>query len=186
MTLGEAASGDGAAAPPLRVGIVGLISSYSLLVAEELGRVEGVELIGAAHLGRDDRYMADSLALPWLKRFPKDRAGYAETFGVPVVESLDELCAAGAQAVVLGTEEYLRTRYAIQALERGLHVYLPKPFAYTTDDVSRLREAAAKSPATLFPSLPHRWSAVHRRAAELLTPERLGRPLLLRSAITHH
>ncbi|MGH2354973.1 MAG: Gfo/Idh/MocA family protein, partial [Chloroflexota bacterium] len=36
------------------------------------------------------------------------------------------------------------------------------------------------------PGLPHRWSATHRRAAELLTPERLGRPLLLRAAITHH
>ncbi|MBI3972809.1 MAG: Gfo/Idh/MocA family oxidoreductase [Chloroflexi bacterium] len=171
---------------PLRIGIVGLVSSYSLLVADALSGVEGVRLVGAAALGRDDRYMAGSVALPWLARFPKTAAGYAKRFGVPVYGTVEALYDAGVDAVVLGTEEYLRTRYAIGGLERGIHVYLPKPFAYTAEDVQRLREAAAKSTATLFPGLPHRWSAPHRRAAELLVPERLGHPLMMRSAITHH
>jgi predicted dehydrogenase len=177
---------DSEPAKPLRVGVVGLVSSYSLLIPEALREIPGVRYVGAAHLGRDDRYMADSLDLPWLERFPKDRASYASTFDVPLYETADELFDTGVDAIVLGTEEYLRTRYALAALERGLHVYLPKPFAYTAEDVTRLRAAQAKSTGTLFPGLPHRWNAHYRRAIELLTPERLGRPLMLRTAITHH
>jgi predicted dehydrogenase len=168
------------------VGIVGLVSSYSVLIADELSRLEGVELAGAADLGRDDRYMADSLTLPWLRQYPKDREAYASRFGVPLYQTVDELYDAGVDAVVLGTEEYLRTRYAVDALARGVHAFLPKPFAYSGDDVTRLREALATSRATVFPGLPHRWSAPHRRAAELLVPEQLGRPLMMRAAITHH
>ena len=173
-------------APPLRVGIVGLVSSYSLLVADALRSVPGAQLIGTACLGRDDAYIAASLELPWLHRFPKSRQAYAEFFDVPVHDDVEALYDSGVEAVVLGTEEYLRTRYAAAALARGIHVFLPKPFAYSAADVARLREAAANSSATLFPGLPHRWTATYRRAAALLTPEELGRPLLLRSAITHH
>jgi predicted dehydrogenase len=93
---------------------------------------------------------------------------------------------AGVDAVVLGTEEHLRTAAALGALERGVHVYLPKPFAYTAADAARLRDGARRSAATLFPGLPHRWHAHFRRAAELMTPDHLGRPLLARSAVVHH
>lgn len=171
---------------PLRLGVIGLVSSYSLLIPEALREIPDVRYVGAAHLGRDDRYMADALDLPWLKRFPKQRDAYAAAFDVPLYETADALFDAGVDAIVLGTEEYLRTRYALAALDRGLHVYLPKPFAYTAEDVRRLREAHSTSRGTLFPGLPHRWNAQYRRALELLTPERLGRPLHLRTAITHH
>src|SRR5688500_12705820 len=110
-------TGDGGGAPrPLRVGVLGLVSSYSLLIPEVLRTLPGVQLVGAAHMGRDDRYMAASLALPWLKRFPKVQAEYAAHFGVPVYATEDELFDAGVDAVVLGTEEHLRTAAALGAL----------------------------------------------------------------------
>lgn len=182
----ESTAPAGLVPTPVRIGIIGLVSSYSVLVADELMRLPGAVLVGATHMGRDDQYIADSLALQWLTRFPKSTAGYRETFGVPVFDSVEGLYDAGVDAVVLATEEYLRTRYAVDALKRGVHVYLPKPFAYTRADVARLRGALAQTTATAFPGLPHRWSAHYRRAAELLQPEALGTPLTMRAAITHH
>ena len=176
--MGEAAG--------LRVGIVGLISSYSVLFPPELRQIPGVKLAGAATLGRDDRYMRDSLALPWLSKAPKTRDAYAKAFDVALCETAEDLYDSGVDAVAICTEDYLRTRYAVAALERGIHVFLPKPFAYTAEDARRLRDAARASKATATPALPLRYHPAYRRAKELLTPEAFGRPQAMRGSITHH
>ena len=169
----------------LRVGIVGLISSYSVLFPPELKQLPGVKLV-AAHLGRDDAYMRDSLGLPWLSKAPKTRAAYATEFDVPLVETPAQLYETGVDAVVICTEDYLRTRYAIEALERGVHAFLPKPFAFTAEDARRLRDAGRASSATLVPALPLRYHPAYRRAKALLTPDGLGRPQTMRASVTHH
>ena len=93
---------------------------------------------------------------------------------------------AGVDAVVICTEDYLRTRYAMEALERGLHVLLPKPFAYTAEDARLLRDTTAKSTATAVPALPLRYHPAYQRAKALLTPDRFGRPIAMRASVTHH
>jgi predicted dehydrogenase len=174
------------ATKPLRVGIVGLISSYSVLYPPDLLTLPGVKLVGAAHLGHDDKYIHDSLAFPWLAKAPKSREAWTTTYDAPLSETAEQLYDSGVDAVVICTEDYLRTRYAMAALERGLHVFLPKPFAYTAEDACGLRDAATKSTATAVPALPLRYHPAYQRAKELLTPDRFGRPVAMRASVTHH
>ncbi len=173
-------------AKPLRVGIIGLVSAYALHYAEDLTHLPDVEVVGTAHLGRDAGYIRDSLALPWLKQYPKTIAEYTRRFGVPVVESAEELYARGAEAVVVCTEDYLRSRYAVQALEREVHAFLPKPFASTLAEVEALRGALATSRATLVPSLPLRYHGLYTAAKQELGDAGLGEPLAIRGQISHH
>jgi predicted dehydrogenase len=173
-------------ARPLRVGIIGIVSAYSLHYAEDLARLPAVEVVGTAHLGRDEAYIRDSLALPWLQQYPKGLAEYERHFGVPVVASAEELYARGAEAVAVCTEDSLRHRYAVQALERGIHVFLPKPFASTLEEVAALRGALARSTATLVPSLPLRYHGLYVAAKQALGDAGLGEPLTVRGQIAHH
>ena len=173
-------------AEPLRVGIIGIVSAYSLHYAEDLKKVPGVEVVGTAHLGRGEGYIRDSLELPWLKKYPKELSAYESHFGVPVVESAEELYERGAEAVAICTEDYLRSHYAVQALERNVHVFLPKPFASTLDEVRTLKEALAKSRATLVPSLPLRYHGLYVAARQTLGDTGIGEPLSIRGQIAHH
>src|SRR3990172_2145578 len=97
-------------AKPLRVGIVGIVSAYSVHYAEDLGKLPEVGVVGLARLGRDAGYVRDSLSLPWLKGYPKAAAEFEGRWGIPVVESAEELYDRGAQAVAICTEDYLRSR----------------------------------------------------------------------------
>lgn len=171
---------------PLRVGIIGIVSAYSLHYAEDLQKLPGVEMVGTAHLGRGEGYVRDSLDLPWLKKYPKGIAEYASHFGIPVVESADELYNRGVDAVAVCTEDYLRSRYAVQALEHGAHVLLPKPFASTLQEIRVLQDALAKTPATLIPSLPLRYQGTVVAAKRALGADGIGDPLAIRGQISHH
>jgi predicted dehydrogenase len=79
----------------------------------------------------------------------------------------------------------LRCRYAVEALERGVHVFLPKPFASTLAEVAALRAALSRSGATLTPSLPLRYHGLFRAAKQVLLDGELGRPLSSRAQIAH-
>jgi predicted dehydrogenase len=173
-------------AETLRVGIIGIVSAYSLHYAEALTKIPGVEVIGTAHLGRGAGYIRDSLELPWLTSYPKELAAYERHFGVPVVESAEELYERGAQAVAVCTEDSLRSRYAVEALERDIHVLLPKPFASTLAEAQTLHRALATSGATLVPSLPLRYHGLYRAAKQALGEAGIGPPLSIRGQIAHH
>ncbi len=171
---------------PLRVGIIGLVSAYSLHYAEDRRQLLGVEVVRTAHLGRDEGYIRDSLTLPWLAGYPKDLAGYTARFGVPVVETAEELYERGAEAVAVCTEDAPRGRYAVGALDRGVHVFLPKPCASTFRGVAALRAARARSGATLTPSLPLRHHGLYAAAKQALGGAGPGGLLAIRGQIAHH
>lgn len=171
---------------PLRVGLIGIVSAYSLHYAEDLKKNPDVEVVGTAHLGRGEGYVRDSLDLPWLKKYPKGIAAYEQHFGIPVVESAEELYERGVDAVAICTEDYLRSRYAVQALERGVHTFLPKPFASTLEEIRLLQDALMKSSATLTPSLPLRYNGLFMAAKNALGDDGIGDPLAIRGQISHH
>lgn len=172
-------------AKPIRVGIIGIVSAYSLHYAEDLKKIPGVEVVGTAHLGRDRRYIRESLELPWLKKYPKNLDEYEGYFGVPVVASAEDLYRQGVDAVAVCTEDTLRSGFAVDALERGVHVLLPKPFASSQRDVNLLQGALAKSKATLTPSLPLRYHGLFVAAKRVLAEGSLGEPLAMRGEISH-
>ena len=81
--------------------------------------------------------------------------------GIPHVKSLDELLENGPaiDAVALCTPPQVRYGLAVQALKRGVHVFLEKPPGATLSEVVALRDRADKVGVTLFASWHSRFAA---------------------------
>ncbi|HEX2187081.1 MAG TPA: Gfo/Idh/MocA family oxidoreductase [Chloroflexota bacterium] len=180
------AVGGGQLKTPLRIGLIGLVSAYSLHYAEDLTSMPGVEIAGTVSLGRDERYIRDSLTLPWLASYPKTIQEYERRWNIPVLETTEELYRRGVDAVVICTEDYLRPRYAAEALSHDLHVLIPKPFASSLEEVRAIEGALAKSRGTVTPSLPLRYSGAYTGAKAILDSGELGDPLAIRGQVAHH
>ena len=146
-------------AEPFRVGIVGAVSSYTLHYAHALNDMPGIEFGGLAHLGRDPKYIRDALNLPWLGAYPKTLEGYAERFGGGLYEQPEELVDdARLDAVCICTEDYLHQHHALRAIDKGMHVFLPKPFAKSREEAETVFEAANAAGVVAVGNLPHRFS----------------------------
>jgi predicted dehydrogenase len=67
----------------------------------------------------------------------------AERFGCEVARSYDDLIERDdVEAVVLVTPNHLHLEQTLEALDRGLHVFVEKPIANTVADGLRMVEAA--------------------------------------------
>jgi predicted dehydrogenase len=90
-------------------------------------------------------------------RFSDKSEAFAEKFGIrccytSVEQLLDE---GGADALVIGTPNFLHEPQSIAALERGVHVLVEKPMAMNATEAEQICEAAEKSRATLM--VAHCW-----------------------------
>ena len=83
------------------------------------------------------------------------------TEGIPHLSSLGELLEKGPaiDAVALCTPPQVRYELAVQALERGIHVFLEKPPGATLSEVVALCDRADKVGVTLFASWHSRFAA---------------------------
>ncbi len=81
--------------------------------------------------------------------------------GIPHVKSLEQLLESGPaiDAVALCTPPQVRYDLAVQALQRGVHVFLEKPPGATLSEVVALRDRADKVGITLFASWHSRFAA---------------------------
>jgi predicted dehydrogenase len=171
----------------IRVGIIGAVSSYSLHYSETFKAMEGVELAGLVHLDRDPKYIRDALNLPWLTKFPKTVEEMGARFGCDVYEQIDELFEKGKpDAIAICTEDYLRSKYASIGLEHGMHVFLPKPFAQTTQEAIAAFEMSNHLGLVTVGSLPTRFRSPSVTAEEIIDSGAIGRPLNGHFSITHH
>lgn len=77
-----------------------------------------------------------------------------DTFGLEHTNSYDEfdklLRDGSVDAVYIATPNWLHTKYAVPALEAGIHVLLEKPMAIGEEDCKRIMAAASKSGAKLM------------------------------------
>lgn len=171
----------------IRVGIIGAVSSYSLHYSETFRDMEGVELAGLVHFDRDPKYIRDALNLPWLTKYPKTVDGMAERFGCDLYEQVDELFEKGKpDAIAICTEDYLRSKYAAIGLEHGCHVFLPKPFAQTTEEAVAAFELSNQLGLVTVGSLPTRFRPPSVTGAETIDAGAIGRPISGHFSITHH
>lgn len=82
----------------------------------------------------------------------------ASRLEIPLVMEADELLDdADVDAVVIATPNHLHEPLAVEALERGKHVFVERPVAITGDGVDRVVAAAEKAGRTLMVGLPHRY-----------------------------
>ncbi|HAA78486.1 TPA: hypothetical protein DCE37_25585, partial [Candidatus Latescibacteria bacterium] len=163
------------------------LSSYSLHYPEAFREMEGVEVAGLVHFDRDPKYIRDALNLPWLTKYPKTVEEMGERFGCDVYATMDELLDKGKpDAIAICTEDYLRSKYCAIGLENGLHVFLPKPFAQTTEEAVAAFELSNQLGLVTVGSLPTRFRSPSVTARQLIDDGAIGRPITGHFSITHH
>ncbi len=171
----------------IRVGIIGAVSSYSLHYSQTFLDMEGVELAGIVHFDRDPKYIRDALNLPWLAKFPNTVDEMGTRFDCHVYEQIDELFEKGKpDAICICTEDYLRSKYCAIGLEHGVHVFLPKPFAQTTQEALAAFEMSNHLGLITVGSLPTRFRAPSVTASDIIDSGAIGRPINGHFSITHH
>ncbi len=176
-------------AKPFRIGIVGCASSYTFIYADALREQSSpdLEFVGVTSLDRSPQYLKDSLSLPWLAKVPETAEEYAQVYGVPVYATFEELLEQGRpDGVCICTEDYLHLHYTLQALEAGLHVYVPKPFATQHQEAVQMFDEARKRGKVLLVSLPWRYHPAYVKANQLIEQGAIGQPLSGHFCIEHH
>jgi predicted dehydrogenase len=94
--------------------------------------------------------------------------------GVPTVGSLEELAAAGAEAVAISTPAGTHTALTDRALELGLAVVCDKPFALDAAAARASVEFAERRGLALAPYQNRRWDSDFRTVSALVTDGVLG------------
>jgi scyllo-inositol 2-dehydrogenase (NADP+) len=101
--------------------------------------------------------------------------------GVPAVDPLALIEDSAIELVVVATPNEQHFPLARQALERGKHVIVDKPFAETWAQASELTQLAESSGRLLSVFHNRRWDGDFRLLQQVLAEGRVGRPVLLES-----
>ena len=126
--------GEGAAVGAqdrLRIGVVGvgvMGSNHARVLAE----MAGVELVGVADPDRGQRELV------------------SRTLGCPAFPDMDELFAAGVDAVTIAAPTHLHHDLALECISRGVHPMVEKPIAPTVEEGRAIVAAARRAGVTLM------------------------------------
>lgn len=108
-------------------------------------------------------------------RSPQRRAELAADHpGVPVYDDIDQLLAAGVDAVTITTPPETRRELVLTAIAAGVHVVADKPFAPDAEGGRELVRAAEEAGVALNVFHNRRWDADIRTVAALLAEGDLG------------
>lgn len=138
-----------------------------------------IGLVGFGKIAHDQHFPALS-ADPAYRLLGITDASQPAPPGIARFGSLDELLAAmpGLEAVALCTPPQVRTRLALQALERGLDVLLEKPPAHALSAAEALEQAAARCGRVLYAAWHSRAAAAVATARARLSGARIHRVLI--------
>jgi len=151
--------------------------------------------IGLAGYGRGGRYfhapligLAPECALAAVvTQNPRRRAELAQDLpGVPAVDSLGDLAAAGADAVVITTPLDTHEALVREALALGLPVVCDKPFTPDAPSARALIEAAERSGVPLAVYQNRRWDADFRTVRALVSSGALGEVISFESRMEQY
>ncbi|MBV9347463.1 MAG: Gfo/Idh/MocA family oxidoreductase [Pseudolabrys sp.] len=118
-------------AKPIRIGVVG-VGVMGSNHARVLAGLNGATLVGVAD---PDRKQTDFVA---------------RTLGCAAFSSVDELLAAGPQAVTIAAPTHLHHDIALACIARGVHILVEKPIASSAEEGRELVAAARRAGVTLM------------------------------------
>ena len=84
-------------------------------------------------------------------------------------------------AVIIATPDHWHAPMAIDALDKGIHVYLEKPMTHTIEETYRLKEAAEKSSAKFMVGHQHRQTLSFQTAQDIIEKGTLGHVSLIQT-----
>ena len=137
----------------------------------------GVGNMGSAHATFVQQGRCPDLKLSAIaEQDPNRRCWAEETYGVPVFGSAEELFDSGLiDACIIAVPHYDHTKYAIAAMEKGIHVMLEKPAGVYTKQVRQMNEAAAKHPGVVFGMMfNQRTNCLYRKLRQLVQSGEFG------------
>jgi len=89
-------------------------------------------------------------------------------------------------AVCITTEDYLHQHHALRAIDKGMHVFVPKPFARSREEAETMFNTAKERGVVLVGSLPQRFRAPSVAARQAIDEGAIGRPISGHFSVTHH
>lgn len=141
----------------MRIGLVGYGAGGRKFHAPYIDAAEGIELVGVVTTNEQRRAEAA-----------------ADRPGLPLYDSLEDLLAAGVDAVTITTPPQTRRELVLRALAGGAHVVADKPFAPSAEVARELAAAAADAGRLLAVFHNRRWDTDVRTVRALLDAGRLG------------
>lgn len=140
--------------------------------------------------GRMPEYNVVAVSDPYKYLYDEGVAGFAEgTVGrqniaagkIPeYYSSAEELIEkADIEAVLLATPNYQHTDQSIQAMEKGLALYVEKPVACTVDECRKIAEVQKETGAKLMVGMQQRYSEKSRQTKKIIDDGIIGKPVLL-------
>jgi UDP-N-acetyl-2-amino-2-deoxyglucuronate dehydrogenase len=103
---------------------------------------------------------------------------FAERYGVRAFTRVEEMVAAGVDAVVVATPHPAHAAVTVPALRNGAHALVEKPLAASLEDCDAMIVAARESGRTLAMISQRRLYAPVLRIREAIDAGKLGRPVL--------
>ncbi len=149
---------------PVRFGLVGYGFGGRYFHAPLLGAAPEVDLLGVVTSSAERRALVH-----------RDSPGRA-TYG-----SLEELAAAGAEAVAISTPAHTHSELTDRALGLGLAVVCDKPFALDAATATRSVELAERQGLALSPYQNRRWDSDFLTVRRLVADGVLGEPMRFES-----
>jgi predicted dehydrogenase len=142
---------------PVRHGLVGFGTGGRFFHAPFIRAAQGIDFVGV------------------VTRAPERRRQLADEYpDTPAYDTLDDLIAAGVDAVTITTPPETRRELVLAALAAGVHVIADKPFAPSAAAGRDLADAAEAAGLVLNVFHNRRWDADIRTLAALLSRGQLG------------
>ncbi|HVP43793.1 MAG TPA: aminotransferase class III-fold pyridoxal phosphate-dependent enzyme [Terriglobales bacterium] len=117
---------------------------------------------------------------------PDRRAEASEKCHVPVVERLEDAWPLKPDVAVIATPTAMHIPPAIEAAERGCHLFIEKPLSDSLDGVSRLLELVRKKDLITFAGFNTRFIPGIRQMKALITEGAVGKVVALRAETGHY
>lgn len=137
-------------------------------------------VVGCGHIGKRHATMVqrneESTLAALAEIDTRQHAALAQTFGVPVYSSLEELLAAGHQIDVVNicTPNDLHAPQAIASLNAGKHVVVEKPMALSKADGEEVLFRSLQAGRLVFCVMQNRYSPPSAWLKEVVSSGRLG------------
>ncbi|BAM05284.1 Gfo/Idh/MocA family protein [Phycisphaera mikurensis] len=148
------------------LGVIGL-GGFARFSLQHFVQAPGVELVAAGGVTSDEARHA------------------AARYGIPVLESNDELCAhPGIDWVYINTPPFLHFEHAMLALRAGKHVLIEKPLATEIGHAEALMVEADERGLRLVTNLMQRYNPLLETLGTVLREGLLGAPLFFN--LTNH
>jgi predicted dehydrogenase len=148
----------------MKFGVIGM-GRMGLWHAKDLKfRVPGVELLGVSDVDKASAIRGSrELDVPWYQNYRK----------LLMLKDLDAVC------VVTSTDSH--AAISTEATELGLHVFVEKPMATTTQDADRLKKAVRKTGTKLQVGFMRRFDPAYLHAKNRIEAGDIGKPLVFKS-----